>query len=422
MFALVDCNNFYASCERVFNPKLEGIPIVILSNNDGCIIARSNEAKALGIKMGAPYHEMKSLILNNGVRAFSSNYTLYGDMSARVMSILSEFSPDSEVYSIDECFLGMEGFNNFDLSDYGQTMRQTVRQYTGIPVCVGMGPTKTLAKIANRLAKKMPVNNGVFVIDSEATRLHALANIATEDIWGIGRQYQQKLASFGLKNALELSHMAPDWGKIHLGGVVGMRLIHELNGLSCIDLEQIADPKKNIAATRAFGKVVTDEKDISESLSFHISRAAEKLRAQGSVAKIVCFFFQTNPFSKVFPFVRMAKAIELPVATSDTRLLNAPVQAMFKRCFRPGLRYHKAGVMLQELSPASHVQSDFFAKSDAPEACELMATLDSLNKRFGRGTLQLGSSGIEKSWITQANLRSPSYTTSWKELFTVHTG
>jgi len=421
VFALIDGNNFYASCERVFNPKLENVPIVILSNNDGCIIARSNEAKALGIKMGAPYYEMKDLILKNGVKAFSSNYTLYGDMSDRMMTTLSQFSPDVEVYSIDECFLGMEGFNNFNLTDFSQIMRQTVRQHTGIPCCVGIAPTKTLAKIANRLAKKVPSNNGVFVIQDEATRLHALENIMIDDIWGIGRKYFKKLEAFGLQNALQLSRMSPEWAKAHLGGIVGTRLIHELNGLSCIDLEMVADPKKNIAATRAFGKVVTNEKDISEALSFHISRAAEKLRKQNSVAKIVTFFFHSNPFSKVYPFIRISKSIVLPIPTSDTRKLNDPVQAMFKKLFQNGVRYHKAGVMLQELTSASAVQSDLFYQSDNEQSTALMSVVDKLNTQYGRGTMQLGSSGLTRSWMTQANRKSPSYTTNWKQLLVVKT-
>lgn len=255
VFALIDGNNFYASCERVFNPKLQNVPIIVLSNNDQCVIARSNEAKAFGIKMGAPFHEMKHLVEKCGVRAFSSNYTLYGDMSARMMQTLSEFSPDTEVYSIDECFLGMEGFYHFDMIEYGQTIRETVRRNVGIPCSVGIALTKTLAKVANRFAKKNLEHNGVMVIAEDNVRKAVLRNTEIDDVWGIGRQYGQKLKALGLTNALQLSEMSPAWGKANLGGVVGERIIHELNGLSCIDLEMIQDPKKNIAATRAFGKV-----------------------------------------------------------------------------------------------------------------------------------------------------------------------
>ena len=415
---MIDGNNFYASCERVFNPKLEGIPIVVLSNNDGCVIARSNEAKAFGIKMGAPYHEMKPLITRHGVKAFSSNYTLYGDMSDRMMETLSQFSPDLEVYSIDECFLGMNGFSNFDLTSYGQTIRQTVKQHTGIPCCVGMGPTKTLAKIANRLAKKVPENKGVFIIHDETTRIHALQRIAIDDIWGVGGQYQKKLAAFGLQTAYDLSCMAPEWGRMNLGGVVGMRLIRELNGLSCIDLAIIQEPKQNISATRSFGKVVTEEKDISEALSYHIARAAEKLRAQGSVAKIVSMFFHSNPFSKAESLFRVYRSHELPVATSDTRKLDAPVQALLRKTFKSGIRYQKCGVFLQELYPAASVQEDLFAPTDTESSGKLLSTVDQLNKRFGRNTMHFASTGFSKSWITQANLKSPCYTTSWSDLAT----
>jgi DNA polymerase V len=419
VFALVDGNNFYASCERVFNPRLESVPIVILSNNDGCIIARSNEAKVLGIKMGVPFHEMKKLIVDNGVKAFSSNYTLYGDMSARFMTTLSEFSPDVEVYSIDECFLELKGFGNFNLWDHGQVMRKTVYQHTGIPCCVGIGPTKTLAKIANRLAKKAPSYNGVFVIDDVESRHYALSHVSTDDIWGIGRQYQKKLEAVGITNALELSRMPREWAKGHLGGIVGERIIQELNGISCIDLEMIPDSKKCISATRAFGKIVTEQTDISEALSFHISRATEKLRSQRSAAKIISFFYHSNPFSNVYPYFRVARSIELPIASNDPRCFNLPVQALLKKTFRKGIRYHKAGVILQEICPAESVPLDFFIKGDTTKTKALLATIDVLNKRYGRGTLQLASSGMGKSWTTQANLKSPNYSTNWKDLLQV---
>jgi adenine-specific DNA-methyltransferase len=317
VFALIDGNNFYASCERVFDPKLIGVPIVILSNNDGCVIARSNEAKAFGIKMGAPYHEMKPLILKHGVKAFSSNYTLYGDMSARMMNTLSTFSPEVEIYSIDECFLGMQDFNHFNLNEYGQEIRKTIKQHLGLPCCVGIAATKTLAKIANKFAKRHTEYQGVLFIDSVDKRNHILQNTPIDDIWGIGRQYQKKLEAAKIATAYELSLMSPEWGRLNLGGVVGMRLIHELNGLSCIDLEMVSDPKKNIAATRAFGKVVTEQQDISEALSHHIARAAEKLRKQNSIAKVVTVFFHSNPFSKVYPLFRVQQILARDLLTND---------------------------------------------------------------------------------------------------------
>ena len=419
VFALIDGNNFYASCERVFNPKLQNVPIIVLSNNDGCVIARSNEAKAFGIKMGAPFHEMRQLVEKHGVRAFSSNYTLYGDMSARMMQTLSEFSPDTEVYSIDECFLGMEGFQHFDLIEYGQTIRETVKRNVGIPCSVGIALTKTLAKVANRFAKKNLEHNGVMVIAEEDVRRAVLLNTEIDDVWGIGRQYGQKLKAHGVTNALQLSKMSPAWGKANLGGVVGERLIHELNGLSCIDLEMVQDPKKNIAATRAFGKVVTEQEDISEALSFHVSRAAEKLRAQKSVANIVTFFFHSNPFSKSLPFFQVYHSVKLPIATSDTRQFNDPVQQMLKKLFRPNIRYHKCGVMLQGITDATRLQSDFFNAPDSDKTIELMKTLDSLNHRFGRDTLKFGRSGFKLDWKTQAKMKSPNFTTNWNDLLKV---
>lgn len=419
MYGLIDGNNFYASCERVFNPKLEGLPVVVLSNNDGCIIARSNEAKALGIKMGAPFYEMKALVQKHNVQVFSSNYTLYGDMSARMMEILSGFSPCVEVYSIDECFLGFHGFQQFDFLDYAQTIRGTVKQYIGIPCSIGIAPTKTLAKVANKLAKKKPDRQGVYLIHDEASRVQALREIETGDIWGIGRQYQHQLAEKNIKTGLELSEVPLHWAKAHLGGVVGMRLIQELNGKACINLETIPEPKKNIAATRAFGKVVTEEQDIAEALSFHVSRAAEKLRAQDSVASNIAFFFHSNPFSKTYPFFRVFRSIDLPVPTSDTRKLNEPVQRLLRHTFKPSIRYHKCGVMLQDLSPQSNIQNDLFQPADSSKALSLMAAMDKLNRAYGRGALQFASNGIDKPWLTQANLRSGSYTTNWKELFSV---
>ncbi|MFD0750630.1 Y-family DNA polymerase [Mucilaginibacter calamicampi] len=422
VFALIDGNNFYASCERVFNPSLNNVPIVVLSNNDGCVIARSNEAKSFGIKMGAPYHEMKQLIIDNGVKAFSSNYTLYGDMSARMMETLSSFSPDIEVYSIDECFLGLKGFSNFELTSYGQTIRQTVKQHIGIPCCIGIAPTKTLAKVANRYAKKNPETQGVMLLVDEDIRMFVLQRTEVEDIWGIGRQYREKLKAKNINTAYQLSKMPQDWAKTHLGGVVGERLVLELNGYSCIDLETIQEPKKNIAATRAFGKVVTEERDISEALSYHISRATEKLRDQKSVAKIVTFFFHSNPFSKVYPFFKVWRSIELPTASSDPCKFNNAVQAMLKKCFKQGVRYHKCGVILQEINPALNVQSDLFSNLDTDKSKSLLATVDKLNKRFGRGVMKFASSGMEKSWMTQANLISGHYTTNWQDLLKVKTG
>jgi len=259
----------------------------------------------------------------------------------------------------------------------------------------------------------------VFVIDNDQSRLHALKNIAVDDIWGVGRQYAKKLIAEGINTAYELSLVSQEWARKNLGGVIGMRMVQELNGISCIELEMVQEPKKSIAAARSFGKIVTDPNEISEALSFHIFRASEKLRAQNSVAKGLVFFFHSSPFSKVQPYFRVWQSVELPIATNDPRKLNEPVQRLFKKLFRPGIRYQKAGVILQELSPADNLQGDLFSVPDSSEAKKLLAAVDGLNTRFGRGALKFANSGFKRSWMTQANYASPRYTTSWNELMKV---
>ncbi|MCE6989010.1 Y-family DNA polymerase [Dyadobacter sp. CY323] len=419
VFALIDGNNFYASCERVFNPRLEGKPIVVLSNNDGCIIARSGEAKALGIPMGVPLHKVKSIITANGVKVFSSNYTLYGDMSARMMQTLGEFSPEMEIYSIDECFLSLSGFDHFNLNDYGQLIKKTVRQNVGIPCGVGIGSTKTLAKIANKIAKKYPEYGGVFFINSPEKRIEVLKTIGVDDVWGVGRKYLAKLNAVGIHTAYDLSTVRKDWAQKNLGGIVGVRLVHELNGLSCLPLELIQEPKKNIAATRAFGKIVTSKDELAEALSVYTARGAAKLRAEGSIAKQISYFIHSNPFSKTYPYFSTGQSITLPVATSNTCKLTSAVLRSLEKTFRPGIRYHKAGIMLSFLRPEDSVQDDLFSCGDSERAKVLMQTLDKLNNRYGRETVVLGSAGFKRDWGTRVDNRSPQYTTSWTDLMPV---
>lgn len=370
--------------------------------------------------MGKPFHEIKALVAQHNINVFSSNYTLYGDMSARMMQTLGEFSPDIEVYSVDECFLGLTGFHGFDLIHYGHIIKNTVKQNVGIPCGIGMGVTKTLAKLANRIAKKYPQHGGVYVIDSPEKRIEALKLISVDDVWGVGRQYCNKLMAVGVKTAYDLSMVRKDWAQKHLGGVVGVRLIHELNGLSCLPLELVQEPKKNIASTRAFGRIVTTKEDLAEALSAYTARGAEKLRAEGSIAKQISYFIHSNPFSKVHPYFSAGEAITLPTATSDTRKLTNAVLRSLERKYRPGVRYHKAGIMLSFLRPEDSVQTDLFTHADTEKAKQLMETLDKLNDRFGRDTLVLGSSGFKRDWSTQANNRSPRYTTAWNDLMPVH--
>ncbi|MCF0049568.1 Y-family DNA polymerase [Dyadobacter sp. LJ53] len=398
---------------------LEGKPIVVLSNNDGCIIARSNEAKAFGIPMGVPVHEVKSIITEKGINVFSSNYTLYGDMSSRMMRTLGEFSPEMEVYSIDECFLGLSGFNRFNLHNYGLLIKKTMKQNVGIPCSIGIGSTKTLAKIANKVAKKYPDYEGVFVIDSPEKRIEVLKTIGVDDVWGIGRKYLSKLNAVGIHTAYQLSTVCKDWAQKNLGGVVGLRLVHELNGLSCLPLELVQEPKKNIASTRAFGKIVTSKDELAEALSVYTARGASKLRAERSVAKQISYFIRSNPFSKTYPYFSTGHSITLPVATSDTCKLTAAVLRSLEKTFRPGVRYHKAGIMLSFLRPEGSVQDDLFSHGDTEQAKVLMKTLDELNRRYGRDTLALGSAGFKRDWGTRAHNRSPQYTTSWSDLMSV---
>ncbi|KQS32737.1 Y-family DNA polymerase [Dyadobacter sp. Leaf189] len=399
---------------------LEGKPIVVLSNNDGCVVARSSEAKALGIPMGIPVHEVKSIISKYDVDVFSSNYTLYGDMSARMMQTLAEFSPEIEIYSIDECFLGLSGFDRFDLAEYGLMIRNTVKQNVGIPCGVGMGITKTLAKIANKVAKKYSQYGGVFIIDSPEKRIEVLKTTGVDEIWGIGDKFEAKLRAVGIQTAYDLSIVGKDWAQRNLGGIVGVRLIHELNGLSCLPLELIQEPKKNIAATRAFGKVVTSKDELAEALSVYIARGAAKLRLEGSVAKQISYFIHSNPFSKTYPYFSAGESITLPVATSDTVRLTGVVLKSLEKKYRSGIRYHKAGIMLSFLRLEGSVQGDLFCYGDTERTKALMQTIDNLNNRYGRDTLVLGSAGFKRNWGTRINNRSPQYTTSWTDLMPVY--
>jgi DNA polymerase V len=331
MFALVDCNNFYASCERVFNPRLVGKPIIVLSNNDGCVIARSNESKALGIAMGEPYFKCKELIEKQGVIAFSSNYTLYGDMSARVMETLAQFAPEMEVYSIDEAFLNLDGMPG-DLTDYCRKIRNTVRQWTGIPVGIGVAQTKTLAKIANRIAKKSAKANGVLVLDKQKYIDKALSITEVGDIWGIGRQYARHLNAVGVFTALQLRDMPDTWVRQHLT-IAGLRTVHELRGLSAIPLELAPAAKKGITVSRAFGHKLKEKDQIKQALITHVTRAGEKLRGQGLLAKHLMVFMHTSPFAQYKPQYGGAKDIALDHPTDYTPdLIHPPEPQCLLRC------------------------------------------------------------------------------------------
>ncbi len=419
VFALVDCNNFYASCERVFNPMLEGKPLVVLSNNDGCVVARSNEAKALSIGMGVPEFQIRPVLRAHRVQVFSSNYTLYGDMSQRVMETLEQFSPDLEVYSIDEAFLSLVGFERRNLTEYGRQIRRTVNQWTGIPVSVGIAETKTLAKIANRIAKRTPDTGGVSNLLACPDREAVLGRVAVEDIWGIGPNSARLLKQHGIITALQLRHADDQWIRKHLG-IVGLRLVYELRGRSCLDLEECPQPKQGITCSRAFGKPIATLSEMEEAVSSYVARAAEKLRGEGLAATVLTVFLMTNEF-KDEPQYRNSVTCSLAVGTDTTsELIRAALRGLHT-IYRDGYRYKKAGVMCTALVPASQVQPDLFDRQDRPRSKRLMAALDAVNDRWGSGTLEYAASGLTKAWKTQFHRRSPAYTTDWNALPLVQT-
>lgn len=414
VFALVDCNNFYASCERLFQPKLAGQPIVVLSNNDGCVVARSNEAKALGIAMGVPEFQIRPLLLAHHVRVFSSNYRLYGDLSQRVMETLEQFSPDLEIYSIDEAFLSLTGFERGNLTDYGRAIRKTVKQWTGIPVSVGIAETKTLAKLANRIAKRTPDTDGVFNLLACPDRDALLGRVAVEDVWGIGPNYARLLTQQGITTALQLRQADEHWIRRHLG-VVGLRVVAELRGHSCLDLEACPAPKQGITCSRSFGRSVCTLEEMEEAVSSYVTRAAEKLRREGLAATVLTVFVMTNAFTDE-PQYRNSVTCELPVGTDTTsELIRAALRGL-RTIYRDGYRYKKAGVMCTALVPAGQVQPDLFDQQDRPKSKRLMAALDAINDRWGAGTLQYAASGLSKPWKTQFQHCSPAYTTDWAAL------
>jgi len=414
VFALVDCNNFYASCERVFNPRLAGQPIVVLSNNDGCVVARSNEAKALGVAMGVPEFQIRPLLRAHRVQVFSSNYTLYGDLSQRVMETLEQFSPNVEISSIDEAFLSVSGFTSRNLTEYGRIVRTTVKRWTGIPVSVGIAETKTLAKIANRVAKRTPDTDGVFDLLACSDRDTLLGTVAVADVWGIGPSYARLLTQHGITTALQLREADERWIRRHMG-IVGVRLVAELRGRSCLDLDACPAPKQGITCSRSFGRSVCTLAEMEEAVSSYISRAAEKLRGEGLAAMVLTVFLMTNAFTNE-PQYRNSVTYSLPVGTDTTsELIRAALHGL-RTIYRDGYRYKKAGVMFTALVPASQVQPDLFDHQDRPRSKRLMTALDAINDRWGAGTLQYAASGLTKAWKTQFHRRSPTYTTDWDEL------
>ncbi|MEI6166302.1 MAG: Y-family DNA polymerase [bacterium] len=417
VIALIDCNNFYVSCERVFNPKLASRPVVVLSNNDGCAVSRSNEAKALGIKMGAPWFTLKELARRQGLVACSSNYALYADMSNRVMSILAQYSPCQEVYSIDECFLDLTGSPCRDLQEQGQAIRERIRQWTGLPVCVGMASTKTLAKLANHIAKKNPQFGGVCDLNamSDEERDNWFGGLGVGEVWGVGRRLTPKLAELGIQSVLDLKRAEPARLRSHFS-VMMEKTNRELNGRVCIEMEEITPPKKQIMSSRSFGVPVSDLQSLEESVALYVSRAAEKLRRQKSYAGSLQVSIRTSPFNPAIPYYGNSITLSLPTPTDDTLQLTKVALWGLARIYRPGFRYQKAGVMLSELVPPSAVQPDLFAGRTDSRSRVLMGVLDGVNRKLGRGTLHSAREGFTQPWKMKQDHKSPGYTTRWDEL------
>jgi DNA polymerase V len=414
MMALVDCNNFYVSCERAFNPFLEGKPVGVLSNNDGCIVARSNELKALGVKMGSPMHLLPPQIRRQTV-LLSSNYALYGDMSRRINEVLAEFSPHVEVYSVDESFVGFQGFEPGTLEERGQQIRQTVRQWTGIPVSVGFAPTRVLAKVANHAAKKNDVFRGVCLLEADSpVTIALLKQLPVTELWGIARRTGERLQVMGIETAWQLREADPKHIRRRFS-VVQERIVWELRGQPAIHLDDMSEPKQQIMVSRSFGRLTSSPHDLREALRQHACRAGEKLRKQASVTSAVMVFVRTNPFRENLPQYRNRVVITLDRPTDDSRELVAASTQGLRKLWRKGYSYHKAGLMLLDLSPKANRQLTLAetpqTEADAQRSERLMATVDKLNRELGRGTVQLGLSRQGNAWTLRSERRTPRYTT-----------
>ena len=416
--ALIDCNNFYVSCERVFNPALKRKPVIVLSNNDGCVIARSQEVKDLGIKMGVPWFKVQNLARRHKVIVFSSNYTLYADMSNRVMKVVSEFAPNQEIYSIDECFLDLTGFEHFGLTDYGQRIRSTINRLVGLPVCVGVGASKTLAKLANHIAKKCSVFDGVCNLNeiTQGTLDSLFSKIKVGEVWGVGRCIEKKLAKLGVNTVFDLKQSSPQALRKQFS-VLMERTIRELNGESCIPLEKIASLKKQLVCSRGFGIPVSSLSELSEAVITYTTRVAEKLRRQRSVTAMVCVFIQTDPFKKKDRQYNPRRLIHLTNPTDDTRILINAVLTGLKSVYKPGFSYKKAGVLLDDLLPFSQHQKSLFDDKEAQVHSEfLMQAIDGINNTMGSGTIKFLGEGLEKQWRAKAEKKTRCYTTRIDEI------
>ncbi|MBL0055635.1 MAG: Y-family DNA polymerase [Chitinophagaceae bacterium] len=422
MKAIIDCNSFYAACERLFKPSLLGKPVVVLSNNDGCIVSRTDEAKALGIKMAGPYYEAKEILKQHQVAVFSSNYHLYGDISWRVMETLRRLCQDVEVYSVDEAFVDLEGIPVEEMWAFGLHLRNTVEQWTGIPVSVGIAPSKTLAKVANHIAKKNKVATQctVALLTPEQIR-HALENTPVGELWGVGSRSTEKLRYLGIDTGWKLRNMSREWAQKNLGGVVGVRLIRELNGEPCIDMKDPLEKKKMIATTRMFGKPVYTLPELKEAVATYTARAAEKLRRQFCAARVISVFVVTNDTGGAYNYDPRSRGTytTLPMASSLSHVLIAHAMPLIEQLYREGSKYLKAGVMLSGIVPDNAIQCNLFEDPAGRHLHELMKAVDNVNFSMRNDMVKFAASGTRRNWKMRQEMRSKRFTTRWEELYEV---
>lgn len=417
MYALVDCNNFYASCERVFNPNLRHKPIAILSNNDGCVISRSDEAKNIGLPMGAPIFKWEGFCKANNIQVFSSNYPLYGDMSTRVMEILKQFTPDVEVYSIDEAFIEFKGFRNYDFDDYGNKIRLRILKWTGIPTCVGIAPTKALSKVANKIARKFPdETKGVYVIDSDEKRIKALKWTKIEDVWGIGRGLQKRLKSKGCKTAFDFIQLSDDWVRKSFS-ITEWKLKKDLEGNSKILLDEPKN-KRAIATTRSFEYTYSDIDNIKERISTFATSCAEKLRKQSSSCHVIIVMLSSDRHKKDLEQHRVSRHINLSFPTDSSLIISNEAVKTVATIFKSGIKYKRAGVIVTGLVPSNNYQLDIFEHED-PKHKSLMFAIDGLNKKYKDYKIKLGNQDLKRTWKMRQERLSPRYTTNINDIIKV---
>lgn len=425
MIAIIDCNSFYCSCERLFRPDLWNRPVAVLSNNDGCIVSRTDEAKKAGLGMGVPFYQHKKLIEEAGISVFSSNYHLYGDLSRRVMDTLRElFGPDRvEVYSVDEAFVSLDNLATDQLHHIAKEMKDKVELWTGIKVSVGVAPSKVLSKVANRLSKKdKQGTQGVLVLNSFESIREALEKTAVDDIWGVGRQYALKLRNWGIENGWQLRNLPEEWGRKNLGGIVGVRLLRELRGEACIPMKDPLEVKKMIATTRMFGKPAFTLQELREAVATYTGRAAEKLRRQFGAAQYLDVFVVTNGSSSGFSKYQYSpqsrhRYTHLPYATANTAELIKHALPLVEQLFEPGLKYLKAGVILGEIVPDLAIQGNLFHSEQQNHQRKLMEAIDNINFSQRNDAVKFAASGTSRNWKMRQELRSKRYTTRWEELY-----